>query len=473
MKHFFSSMFIAASVFTMAGLTSCSNENDPGMTPPEGEKGIPTAMSLTLNMKGIQTRASEGAAGLDVKDFTTTDETALKTLHVYIYDAASGLLDQNHKLTYTDGTEGSEIKDNKDGTYTTKALTAFTGDKKVYVGLNLTTAMTNVLAKSSLNTLKTSAVTETLTEMISTNTGFSMFSPTATDGKFEESQDATTVPTNNKVKANVERMVAKIGVGAKTAPQKLGADGELKDLKWAVDNIGKKFYMPATKTDPSMTADAWLQADFVNYDFNGDDKPADLDPTLLDVVEGAQSTWKTSYSTENFVNDNKLKGMTRVVVKGTYTPAQDITYTLAADGTLTKAVNALTAGTTYYQVVIPGDDKFVFLAAEPDATALTAYYKIVTKQDMPADAKTEDFVKKYTNGDNYWWVTMKETGSDGNVERNHVYLANINSISLPGRTEGEFTDKDENEELDKETNIDITVTVLDWYLVAFDTDLKP
>ena len=476
MRQLFSSVFIAASVFAMAGLSSCSNENEPGMTPPEGEKGIPTAMSLTLNMNGVQTRADQNPGGLVPEDYTTPGETVLKTLHVYIYDAASGALQKFHDLTYTDGAAGSAIVDNGNGTYTTEALDALTGNKKIYVGLNLTTAMTTVLEKADLITLQTSAVQEELANMASSTTGFSMFSPSTAEGNFKASADGTTVPAENHVTASVERMVAKIGVGATTNPKELGAAGAVKDLKWALDNIGKKFYVPATKSDPSMTAGEWLQEDFVNYDFNGDDQPVDLDPNLQNVEVNADRTqWTTDYSTENFVEDNKLKGMTRVVVKGTYTPAQEITYTLDQDGTLKKAAAALTEGVTYYQIVIPNDNKYVFLATKPDAIALAAYYKKVTSQDYAgADITQEDYVKEYTNGANYWWVTMKETGSDGNVERNHVYLANINSITFPGRTEGEFNDKkDDDKELEQETLIDVTVNVLDWYMVTFDTDLKP
>lgn len=460
-------MFIAASVLTMGGLTSCSNENDVQMEQPGAEKGVPTAMTLTIDMKGVSTRADQNPGNLNPTDFTTADETALKTLDVYIYDTKTGILDQHHPLVDTDLT-------NANGVYTTKVLKAFTGDKKVYVGLNLTIAMKNVMAKSTLQVLETSAVTEDLANMTSTTTGFSMFCPQGVAKTFIEA--TADQADQNKVQINVERMVAKIGIGAKTAPTQLGAAGTLGTLQFVVDNMGKKFYMPYTQTDPSMTADAWLQADFVNYDFNADGNPVGA-PTAawLNVEQNAdQKQWKTAYSTENYVNDNKLKGMTRVVVRATFTPDVALTYTLDDTGALTPATTAVTAGTDYYQLDVPGDNKFVFLSALPTVAGVTAYYKAVTTQDYAGADILDDCVKTYTGGNHYWWVTMAEKGQEGNVERNHVYLANIKNISLPGRPDGEFDpDKDKDEELDKETNIEVEVTVLDWYMVDFDADLKP
>lgn len=463
-------MFIAASVLTMGGLTSCSNENDVQMEQPGAEKGVPTAMTLTIDMKGVSTRAEQNPDGLLATDFTTAEETALETLDVYIYDTKTGILDQHHPLT-----KGAGITEAQ-GKYTTKALTAFTGKKKVFVGLNLTDAMKTVMEKSTLQVLETSAVTEELAKMTSTTTGFSMFCPQGVEKNFVEATEGNA--TQNKVEIQVERMVAKIGIGAKVAPTQLGAKGTLRQLQFVVDNIGKKFYMPKTQADPSMTANAWIQTDFVNYDFNGDGNPANAPiANWLDVeTNNNQTQWKTAYSTENYVNDNKLKGMTRVVVKATFIPAQDLTYTLEDNGTLIPAQTAIAANTDYYQLVVPGDKKFVFLSALPTEAGVKAYYKAVTTQDYTIVGGNimNDCVKTYKNGNHYWWVTMAEKGQEGNVERNHVYLANIKNISLPGRPDGEFDNvKDKDEELDKETNIEVEVTVIPWSMVTFDADLKP
>ena len=468
-------MFIAASVLTMGGLTSCSNENDVQMEQPGAEKGVPTAMTLTIDMKGVSTRAEQNPDGLLATDFTTAEETALKTLDVYIYDTKTGILDQHHPLTDADLTSVGNVHTTK------KPLTAFTGKKKVYVGLNLTDAMKTVMAKSTLQVLETSAVEETLANMTSAATGFSMFCPKGVEKTFEEATEAE-APQKNKVAINVERMVAKIGIGVKDAFKQLGAEGTLGNLQFVVDNIGKKFYMPSTQTDPSMTAGAWMAKDFVFYDFNGDNLPAEAITPVphnawKNVVQAAdQKTWETAYSTENYVADKKLKGMTRVVVRATFTPNQALTYTLAANGTLAPAAAAITAGTTYYQLDVPGDNKFVFLSTQPTEEGVKAYYKEVTKNDYTVVGGNimKDCVKTYTDGNHYWWVTMAEKGQEGNVERNHVYLANIKNISLPGRPDGEFDDvKDKDEELDKETNIEVEVTVIPWSMVTFDADLKP
>lgn len=486
-------MFIAASVLATAGLSSCSNENDPGMNPPEGEKGIPTAMSLTLNMNGVQTRASEGATGLKPGDFLDADagENKLKTLHVYIYDNKTGLLDQDHTLTYNTGAAGQDIvADNPADPkkYTTKALEAFVGEKTVYVGLNLTAKMENEMKNTSLQSLKTHEITEELANMVSA-TGFSMFSPDGEPGTFKEQNEDGTIPTENKIAVSVERMVAKIGLGFidKTKLQQLGAKGTLGELKWVVDNIGKKFYMPATQEDPIMTG--WDANFFRYYDFDGSDEGvtdrtsvAITDDDWLTVGTGEQKTWTTAYSTENFVDAKKeVEGMTRLVVKGTYTPDLSITYESLSDaGELAKATTAIGAGTDYYQLVVPGDNKYVFLKNEPTETGMKEYYNKVNKKEFDETGGkniTDECLKLYSDGVNYWWVTMKhqdDGNQDGNVERNHVYLANIKSIAFPGRTEGEFSQtEDKGDVLDKDAKIEVTVDVLDWLLVTFDTDLKP
>ena len=87
------------------------------------------------------------------------------------------------------------------------------------------------------------------------------------------------------------------------------------------------------------------------------------------------------------------------------------------------------------------------------------------------DAMLKAAKKTYINGLNYWWVTVKD--NQGDVLRNHYYQVNVTSIWAPGRTDGKFDpDKDDNQ-IDKETNITVEVTVEPWNLVPFNADLRP
>lgn len=92
----------------------------------------------------------------------------------------------------------------------------------------------------------------------------------------------------------------------------------------------------------------------------------------------------------------------------------------------------------------------------------------VPTADLDAEAAK---VKTYTNGLNYWWVTVKN--NQGDMLRNNFYKVDITSIWAPGRTEGGFVDPDDNNQIDKETNITVEVTVEPWNFVEFNADLRP
>lgn len=483
MKQLFSSMFIAASVFAMAGLSSCSNENDPGMNPPEGEKGMPTGMTLTLDMNGVQTRADNGHVADG--DAALPTETTVKTIHVYIYDATSNKIQQIYNL---DATDATQVTVNQ-GKYVTKKLEAFVGSKKVYVGLNLTENMKTVLEGKTADLLASAAVQEEVAKMTDATTGFSMFCKDGVTRAFvtEDDPDAA---TTNQVEIDVERLVAKFKLGATQAPTNQGAKGTLTNLKWVVDNIAKSFYMPEPEDgkDPNT---GWAEGDFIFYDYNGDDlpdgsvtAPAETEWNL--VVTDTKDKWKYDYSTENYAAEKKIKGMTRLVVRGTFYPEANTTYTIDAAGKLSQKTAALQNG-SYYLFDIPSKNKpYIFIeatgimaeGADETAmkTALVACYDAENPDGTtwdPADDITEK-LKFYKGGANYWWVNMEEKGQEGNVIRNHVYVADIKSITLPGRPEGEWgKDDKEDDKLEEKTDIEVIVTVLGWNLVDFNTDLRP
>ena len=87
------------------------------------------------------------------------------------------------------------------------------------------------------------------------------------------------------------------------------------------------------------------------------------------------------------------------------------------------------------------------------------------------DVMLEEAKKTYTNGLNYWWVTVKD--NQGDVLRNHFYKVDVTSIWAPGRTDGKFDPDKDDKPIDKETNITVEVTVEPWNFVEFNADLRP
>ena len=453
------------------GLASCSNENVPmgGDLTPQGE---PTSMKLVLDLSG-------GAYSRAIQDDNATDvEKKIDNLNVYIYDA-NGIFEKEHILNLA-----NDFEEGVNNVWTTnKVLEATTGKKTIYVGANMTAGMKQIMKANSAQALAKKGVGATLTE-ITDNNGFVMFSTVAAGNTLKataEDQPAN-IPADNQVTVTLQRLAAKIAVGmtANLTDQDVqqGAAGNITDLGFLVDNINKMYCLtyggvnggnlPAP-TDANMFVKDYDKNNHFEFaDWNNTPQFKGITPCTAD-----KTGWNTAYAAENLTTDKVIEGVTRIVVKGQFTPKSGIKVDgVAPNYTFANTDGHITAGTDYYMFNLPEAGGYAFFNKTDgdDDAKVKAWLKHIGVADNQLDAVAKTKVL-YTKGMNYWWITVDD--NRGDIKRNNFYRADIKSIWAPGRNNGEFGADDKDDVVDEKTNITVQITVEPWNLKEFNAELRP
>lgn len=471
-RNLFSKVFMTMTATAVMGLASCSNDNDPtgGQELPQGKA---TGMQLVLDLGGTATRAINDPNA----DAT---ETGIKNLHVFIY-GANGVFEKEHEIAFADLTEAGDNK------YKTQELLATTGQKTIYVGANMTAAMIQTMKATPATGLSGKGVGEVVAN-ITTPDKFIMFSTVGATPTLVEDADPSpdVTPTENQVTVNLQRLAAKIAVGMTAnladANVQQGAAGTIEDLGFVVDNINKMYYLTyggaaAAAKDANMTVDQYKEADFeLITDFTAAAVVYNAIEPGVAYVKANGGNWGTDYASENLTQDKMIKGVTRIVVKGKFTPAAGVEVTDDGAGNITFQENVaghIAANTTYHLLDFPEAGGYAFF---PEATTDAQLKEFMAQKKGVAAAEVTDVMleeakKTYTDGLNYWWVTVKD--NQGDVLRNHFYKVDVTSIWAPGRTDGKFDPDKDDKPIDKETNITVEVTVEPWNFVEFNADLRP
>lgn len=469
-RKLFSKVIMTMIAAAVMGLASCSNENVPmgGDLTPQGES---TSMKLVLDLSG-------GAYSRAIQNDNATDvEKKIDNLNVYIYDA-NGIFEKEHILNLA-----NDFEEGANNVWTTsKVLEATTGKKTIYVGANMTAGMKQIMKANSAQALAKKGVGATLTE-ITDNNGFVMFSTVAAGNtlKATDANQADQIPTENQVTVTLQRLAAKIAVGMSAqmdAPGvKQGAAGEITDLGFLVDNINKMYYL--TYGGEGVNVPAATDANMFVKDYDKDNHFEFADwqhtPQFQTITPGTvgKETWKTAYAAENLTTDKVIEGVTRIVVKGQFTPKYGMVVGgIARKRTFKKTDGYIAKGDSYYMFNLPEAGGYAFFK-EADATEdilkewLTSIG--ITDQGKQNEAIAAKIL--YKNGMNYWWITVDD--NRGDIKRNNFYRADIKSIWAPGRNNGEFGNDDKDDVVDEKTNITVQITVEPWQLKEFNAELRP
>lgn len=470
-RKLFSKVIMTMTAAAVMGLASCSNENVPmgGDLTPQGE---PTSMKLVLDLSG-------GAYSRAINDGNSkAEETTIDKLQVYIYND-KGIFEKEHEIPFA---ELDEVvgQDNK---YTTKnILAATTGKKTIYVGANMTDAMKQIMKANSAQALAKKGVGAALSD-ITTDNEFVMFSTVAAGNtlKATDANQADQIPTENQVTVTLQRLAAKIAVGmsANLADPgvKQGAAGNITDLGFLVDNINKMYYLTYGGVNggnlPAATDANMLVADYDknNFEFatwNGNPQFQAITPGTAD-----KTTWKTAYAAENLTTDKVIEGVTRIVVKGQFTPKSGIVVSgTAGQRTFKETDGHITKGENYCMFNLPEAGGYAFFK-EADATEEILKEWLASIGITDQNKQNEAIAAKvlYKQGMNYWWITVDD--NCGDIKRNNFYRADIKSIWAPGRNNGEFGADDKGDVVDEKTNITVQITVEPWNLKEFNADLRP
>lgn len=431
-------------------------------------------MQLVLDLGGAATRAI-------ADDNAVASETAIENLNIFIY-GANGVFEKEHQIAFAD------LKDVGENKYKTNELVATTGAKTIYVGANMTAGMIGIMRSTPATGLSGKGVGEVVANITQDNK-FVMFSTVGATPTLVEDADPSldVTPTENQVTVTLQRLAAKIAVGMTAqldanAGTQQGAAGTIDNLGYVVDNINKMYYLTyggAAAKDANMTVDQYKEADFEikdYYDQQNPTTPTALQYGLITPGTADKTAWAINYASENLTQDKMMKGVTRIVVRGKFTPAAGVEVADDGQGTITfreNVVGHIATDATYHLLDFPEAGGYAFFPEATTDAQLKAFMAQKKGVDVAAvdDAMLKAAKKTYISGLNYWWVTVKD--NQGDVLRNHYYQVNVTSIWAPGRTDGKFDPNKDNNEIDKETNITVEVTVEPWNMVAFDADLRP
>ena len=470
-RKLFSKVIMTMTAAAVMGLASCSNENVPmgGDLTPQGE---PTSMKLVLDLSG-------GAYSRAIQDDNATDvEKKIEKLQVYIYND-KGIFEKEHEIPFADL---KEVVGENNKYATTKILEATTGKKTIYVGANMTAGMKQIMKANSVQALAKKGVGAALTE-ITDNNGFVMFSTVAAGNTLKataEDQPAN-IPADNQVTVTLQRLAAKIAVGMTANLTdhgvQQGAAGEITDLGFLVDNINKMYYLTYGGEGVNVPAATDANMFVKDYDKDNHFEFADWQNTpkfkIITPGTAGKENWNTAYAAENLTTDKVIEGVTRIVVKGQFTPKSGIKVDgNGPDYTFTNTDNHIAAGADYYMFNLPEAGGYAFFnkVDGDDDAKVKAWLKHIGIEDAKLDAVAKTKIL-YKNGMNYWWITVDD--NRGDIKRNNFYRADIKSIWAPGRNNGEFGADDKGDVVDEKTNITVQITVEPWTLKEFNAELRP
>lgn len=460
-RNLFSKVFMTMTATAVMGLASCSNDNDPAGGQ-DVVQGKATTMKLLLDLNGTSTRNV-------VDENATENEKKIKDLTVFIYNA-NGILESEQTVDF------GELKKGVDNVFTTGDLKATTGTKTIFVAANATTEIKAAMKASTANGLSGRPLGAELSTITATE-GFAMFSTTGHTGELVE-VGAADFDTKNKVTVSLQRLASKVAVGMtkslNDAGVQQGAAGKIKDLKYTVDNINKNYFLTyngVAAKDANMTAAEYDAQAANGFEMVANFKDAALYKAITlgtAYIPTNGGNWGHKYAAENLTTDKMIKGVTRIVVQGVFTPDKVIKVDGNAQVGWTFTEEIPNEGDTYKMLNVGG---YAFFNKDTNEEQLKAWLK---EKAGVADGALETEAKKavtYNEGLNYWWVTVNK--NQGDMLRNNFYKVDITSIWAPGRNDGQFDPDKDDKPIDKETNITVEVTVEPWQLKEFNADLRP
>lgn len=374
-------------ILIAAGLAFGACKKDSAPQASATAEGRDTKISLAIPLpKEITTYAADDANATD-------DEVKINRVDVFIYDNGG-----NYGLTYASINVADMVKTN--GTYAVANITAKTGKKLVYVGVNLPQAVVDELKTSYVNVKK--AFNANLTELAGAS-GVAMFNQAVQEHELTDGVNLITVP--------VTRLVSKIVVSQKASLALSVAGGTLSDLKFAMGNTNTRMFVAplVNWVDPnhaesSYAAGLFSTVNTANY-------------VAVNAGGTAILTANKQYAQENTSAMHRHMEVTYASVSAKFSPAafEDNTATQNADGTFYAV---FTTGGTYYFKTAANADAFI---AANSATA--------------APAKLT-----YTGGICYYRIYLNPdggvaTGGKYDVVRNVLYnatIAKVNALGTPG-----------------------------------------
>ncbi|MCG4959761.1 Mfa1 family fimbria major subunit [Odoribacter splanchnicus] len=396
----------------------------------------------------------------------TAEETAVKTLHVFIYDVASP-----HAPTIASFSTDANTLINSGNSWTASTpIRTLKADKYIFAGINLTPAIINEITSRGLGAFSYKEFEQSISDLTNPTDGFVMFNttyPAVTPG--DALATSAEAAKANPISIPVSRVVAKAAV-VKSTSFVVNGGGTMQNITYGWRNINRRFYF-IPKIDGGIIKDYNWDSYNVNDFVRGTDQ--------IPVNEATATPTTFSYALENSFNyipgSSLVDQTTFLSIQGQFLPTQicriktgvtapqgatDFEFVNNPNGYGTFYVVRTDDGSSNYFITGTDAEKYAELciAHAPDMPALTGGYSLSDNT--------------FTNGMCYFHVLVNSAASGQygpyGIYRNQYYRMTLNSIQAPGNPNDNF---DHNQVISPNTWVDVNITVDEWQEIDEDCDL--
>ena len=428
------------------GLFAC-NDNDlvEGRAPNGTQEEGTTYVGFSLKFSNTNTRA-EG-------DLATEEESHITSAYVMMADA-SGNVEQI--VSTADSGKGDN---NTNTNYYVFQTTA--GVHYFYAVVNpdvipTITEANNGTAETIEKYFNTGVALTVATIASTTGEGNFMMASDAVKEVYVEdgvTKDEALKGTKNCFAIQVERATAKVTMTCPNATLEsesgtTNVGGKINNLQFYLMGEATKSYRMASTPNLNLSRTEGITD---RYSFESDI------PAGITINTGANQN-KTQatpvYCLENLQDDYKQGNTTYILLKTDFIPTKIVDCT-KADGTTTNNDNTSDTAESFY-VVKSGDLAGNYIIKEDLDT-----YKQNHQNQLPQGVLS--ISDEYKDGTCWFgpiWVGQENADNNGPVKRNTWYNLNINKIKLPG--DPNAPEINESQPLVPNTNVAITLDVLDW-----------
>ncbi|WP_276348102.1 Mfa1 family fimbria major subunit [Daejeonella sp. JGW-45] len=440
-------------ILLLAAMSVAACKKEPRSGGPGAEEQGTAKLTLKIKQaKGITTYTPDDPNATD-------EESIVNRIDVFIFDDGAPFGVIHRSVTAAADIYVDPLNKITSGLKPIELLNVKTGRKRVYVGINLTTAVVNRIADNYAF----------LTDGISFNTG--TIAPYNTDQLFEHLVGTPLVPANNDanlvmfntfdfddavpgnrniiditeagpnpITVNVSRMLAKVAVKQDAALSLVVPGGTLSDLRFTAGRTNNRLHLAPLK---NFIDGNW--ASFQSADFNLNAVDAVFQPYANGVIDPTDNDWATDfdfeaaatpkiYLPENTSELHRHNDVSFVSLRATFTPTDD--GEPVGFGTTPTVTGAFPAGTFY---AVFSNDPGAVLTPTPGMAI--HYFPSTGEADADAFATAHSGVKiTYTGGFCYYRIYLNAsgngttTGNPYDVLRNVFYKVNITKINTIGNS---------------------------------------
>lgn len=461
-------------LLALAGLAIAACSNNDAVYDGK-EAGNPNAdapdayTSFAINIPNVpRTRAMTRAT-----DPGTPEENAVKTLHVFIYDAESPYTTTIAEFSVSDGSLRLQSGSNSIWE-TNKPIKTKKADKYIFAGVNLTPMLVDEIKSRGIAAFNSHEFSLPIQEATMPD-GFVMFNaeypPRTMADQLASSEDDAQQP-HSRLNIPVDRISVKASV-AKSPQFVVNGGGTITELTYGWRNINQTLYLVQKMENGIIKDHNW--SSYTQWDFHpGDDN--------FPVNEPGASIDMFSYALENafeFIPGVTLTDeATYLGISGYFRPDQVVRIK-------PQSSRAYPSGGSDFEIIDnPNPEKTTFYIVRTDDGVANYFADASTAQTfaqlcqqgaegMPILSEPYEVDRNtFSEGRCFYHLFVNSEAdlpqAPYNIYRNQYYKVNLNSINGPGNPDENF---DKGKPIQHNAWLSVEIEVREWELIEEDHDL--